>query len=390
MGNEPGRGKLRRFDPSTGKKSGERARNHPAGIAAAPQGRTRRSSRSELQHRGRRLPSWRCDPALNSIYRLGVRTPTADPVPDQRRSRRLPQGRWRRGHATGARSRGRASEADGQWEVVHVPSAVGHPLLEREVRPAGGLQAWKLERLFEVGGAENGADYSKIVGADRCTAGKPCNLDSGIVVDRTAHTVTFHLTAPDPDFLAKLAQPGTFAVPAGTPARDVGVHPLPATGRTEPRSSGERRRLCVSSATASSTSGRRTRSRRDIRIRSRFRGVGSAPTDPAQIRAVERGAGDVALRRSLRPDTVQGRAREALGALPEPAPSEHRGPPPRTSSSTRGSRPSTTFAYAGRSTSPSTVNCSRGRTAARSPPPVGTYLQAPLGTVPPARTARAG
>jgi peptide/nickel transport system substrate-binding protein len=74
----------------------------------------------------------------------------------------------------------------------------------------------ELERLFEVGDPLTAAvDYSKIVGADRCTAGKPCNLDGGIVVDRSARTVTFHLTAPDPDFLAKLAQPSAFAVPGG-------------------------------------------------------------------------------------------------------------------------------------------------------------------------------
>ena len=60
--------------------------------------------------------------------------------------------------------------------------------------------------------------------------GKPCDLGSGIVTDRGARTVTFHLTAPDPDFLAKLALPDAFAVPAGTPARDVGTHPIPATG----------------------------------------------------------------------------------------------------------------------------------------------------------------
>jgi peptide/nickel transport system substrate-binding protein len=38
------------------------------------------------------------------------------------------------------------------------------------------------------------------------------------------------LTAPDADFLAKLALPFAVAVPAGTSARDVGTHPIPATG----------------------------------------------------------------------------------------------------------------------------------------------------------------
>lgn len=86
-----------------------------------------------------------------------------------------------------------------------------------------------LERTLEL---EPGwaYDFGKIVGADSCTAGKPCKLDAGIIPDRAARTVTFKLTAPDADFLARLALPGAFAVPAGTPARDVGRRPVPATG----------------------------------------------------------------------------------------------------------------------------------------------------------------
>ena len=72
--------------------------------------------------------------------------------------------------------------------------------------------------------------FGKIVGANRCLARKPCKLDAGIVVDRAARTITFKLTAPDPDFLSDLAQSGAYAVPPGTPAHDVGRRPLPATG----------------------------------------------------------------------------------------------------------------------------------------------------------------
>ena len=73
-------------------------------------------------------------------------------------------------------------------------------------------------------------NFGKLVGADRCRARKPCKLDAGIVVDRAARTITFKLTAPDPDFLSNLASSGAFAVPPGTPAHGVGRHPLPATG----------------------------------------------------------------------------------------------------------------------------------------------------------------
>jgi peptide/nickel transport system substrate-binding protein len=87
-----------------------------------------------------------------------------------------------------------------------------------------------IERQFVIGATEATGFYSGIVGADRCVAAKPCDLDEGIVADRAARTVTFRITEPDADFLAKLALPFAVAVPAGTPARDVGTRPVPATG----------------------------------------------------------------------------------------------------------------------------------------------------------------
>ncbi len=86
------------------------------------------------------------------------------------------------------------------------------------------------ERDFEVG-TPVPEYYDGIVGAARCQKGpKPCDLSRGIVADDRAGTVTFHLVAPDPEFLDKLALPFAYVVPAGTPPRDVGTQPLPATG----------------------------------------------------------------------------------------------------------------------------------------------------------------
>jgi peptide/nickel transport system substrate-binding protein len=70
-----------------------------------------------------------------------------------------------------------------------------------------------------------------IVGATECAA-RPsdCDLSRGIAVDERTSTVTFHLKAPDPDFLFKLALPFAYALPAGTSNRDVRTHPVPATG----------------------------------------------------------------------------------------------------------------------------------------------------------------
>ena len=68
-----------------------------------------------------------------------------------------------------------------------------------------------------------------------CTKPKPkgaprrCDLSRGIVVDAASNTITFRLTAPDPDFLAKLAGSSAYAVPSGTPLFAPRL-PLPATG----------------------------------------------------------------------------------------------------------------------------------------------------------------
>jgi peptide/nickel transport system substrate-binding protein len=69
-----------------------------------------------------------------------------------------------------------------------------------------------------------------IVGASSCGTRGPCNLDQGITVSDSPSTVTFHLVAPDADFLYKLTFDFTAPVPPGTPDHDVGTHPIPSTG----------------------------------------------------------------------------------------------------------------------------------------------------------------
>ncbi|MDP9347031.1 MAG: ABC transporter substrate-binding protein [Actinomycetota bacterium] len=89
---------------------------------------------------------------------------------------------------------------------------------------------YALERMLRLGPQVPEYQYLKdrLVGARSCTR-KRCNLDRGIVVDATARTVTFHLVAPDADFLDTLALPFADAVPAGTPPL-TGNRSLPATG----------------------------------------------------------------------------------------------------------------------------------------------------------------
>jgi peptide/nickel transport system substrate-binding protein len=99
-----------------------------------------------------------------------------------------------------------------------------------------------MERLLKLNGVSLPGFYGGILGAERCSAqvGK-CDLGQGIEVDDAAGTVTIHLSAPDPDLLAKLAIPFAFVLPADAPEPgrpvtdvehfgDVGDYRIPGTG----------------------------------------------------------------------------------------------------------------------------------------------------------------
>ena len=96
------------------------------------------------------------------------------------------------------------------------------------VRPADFRRA--IERDYAIGSPGAGF-YSAIRGARGCSrAPSACDLSQGITVDGAHNAVTFHLTRPDPDFLHKLTLTFAYAIPAGTPTRDIGSHPIPSTG----------------------------------------------------------------------------------------------------------------------------------------------------------------
>jgi YVTN family beta-propeller protein len=104
----------------------------------------------------------------------------------------------------------------------------GRPVKAQDFRHA-------IERVFEVppslDAATGPAFYAGVVGAEACTHHiGTCDLPKGIVTDDSSGTVTFHLTAADPDFLQKLALPFAVAVPGTIGDRDVGDRPIPATG----------------------------------------------------------------------------------------------------------------------------------------------------------------
>ncbi|MGH2890112.1 MAG: ABC transporter substrate-binding protein [Solirubrobacteraceae bacterium] len=91
------------------------------------------------------------------------------------------------------------------------------PPVSREVEPSD--IKFSIERLFRINSGGIGF-YSGIAGADRYAKTRKGGI-SGIVADDATHTITFHLTQPDGTFLEYMAIPFAFAVPKGTPNKDI-------------------------------------------------------------------------------------------------------------------------------------------------------------------------
>jgi peptide/nickel transport system substrate-binding protein len=102
------------------------------------------------------------------------------------------------------------------------------------VRPEDFRRA--IERVFMIDNSSAGnpdipPTYTGIAGAGQCerSPGR-CDLSRGIVTSDAANTVTFHLTAPDSQFLYKLAFSWAYPIPPGTPDHLISAAQLPATG----------------------------------------------------------------------------------------------------------------------------------------------------------------
>jgi YVTN family beta-propeller protein len=108
------------------------------------------------------------------------------------------------------------------------------------VRPADVRRG--IQRTLLALGQQSG--FIGIVGAARCGENpERCDLSRGIVTRPGLNTVVIHLTAPDADFLYKLALPNADAVPARTPVAVRG--PVPATGPYEVARIDQKRRVIV-------------------------------------------------------------------------------------------------------------------------------------------------
>ena len=98
-----------------------------------------------------------------------------------------------------------------------------------------------MERLLRLNGVNLPPFYGGILGADKCSTPGRCDLREGIETDDREAIVTIHLSAPDPDLLAKLALPFAYVLPADAPEPDqpmidpeqfgdVGEYTIPGTG----------------------------------------------------------------------------------------------------------------------------------------------------------------
>jgi peptide/nickel transport system substrate-binding protein len=106
----------------------------------------------------------------------------------------------------------------GRTYTFHMRTGVRFsPPVNRQVEPSD--LKFSIERLFRINSGGVGF-YSGIVGASHYAGTRKGGI-SGIVADDPTHTITFHLTQPDGTFLEYMAIPFAFAMPKGTPNKDI-------------------------------------------------------------------------------------------------------------------------------------------------------------------------
>jgi YVTN family beta-propeller protein len=95
------------------------------------------------------------------------------------------------------------------------------------VAPADFLRAFERGWLLDPGDHQD--LYGRLVGAEACGR-RACDLSEGIVTDDANGTITFHLVAPDPEFVYKLTIPFAYPVPPSVPDEERRRRGTPGTG----------------------------------------------------------------------------------------------------------------------------------------------------------------
>jgi peptide/nickel transport system substrate-binding protein len=97
------------------------------------------------------------------------------------------------------------------------------------VAPADFLRAF--ERGWPLNRGSHQDLYGGLVGAEACRSDPgACDLSESIVTDDASGTITFHLVAPDPEFVYKLTIPFAYPVPPSVPDEKQAVAGVPGTG----------------------------------------------------------------------------------------------------------------------------------------------------------------
>jgi YVTN family beta-propeller protein len=90
---------------------------------------------------------------------------------------------------------------------------------------------YALERGFQLPSGAHEFLFSGLVGGEACVNEPPtCDLSEGIVTDDANGTITFHLVAPDPEFVYKLTLPFAYPVPPSVPDEEQVAAGVPGTG----------------------------------------------------------------------------------------------------------------------------------------------------------------
>jgi peptide/nickel transport system substrate-binding protein len=222
-----------KIDPRTGREEAViRVGNRPKGLAVVPRGVWVAVQGSGAGHRGGRLVVLgtgldSIDPAIagstNSSSVLGL---AYDGLTTYRRA----GGSESTQLVPDLASASPASTDGGRSYTFRIRTGIrysnGTPLRPQDFRRA-------LERMFTLLGTRPLArtTLAKVVGASRCSKGRPCDLSRGVIINGP-NTLTFRLSSLDPIAVPTLGS--IVPVPRGTPPREVGTKgtpkAIPSTG----------------------------------------------------------------------------------------------------------------------------------------------------------------
>ena len=209
MGDQPVRRHVARIDPRTNRSArADSVGNRPRGSRSSARQLLVAFASPAAEHRGGtlrvRTDDRRRGPS-DSIDTRSRTTPSVDDPADDRTtaSSRSSKSAGSKGSGSCPTSPFR-SRSDRRRQDLHLPAAPRHPLLDRQRVKASDFRCGRRARSSR---SAAGNDVLRPASSARCCMrdGQALRPLAGMVIDEQRGTVTFHLVAPDPDFLDKLA-----------------------------------------------------------------------------------------------------------------------------------------------------------------------------------------